>query len=289
MDDDGDQELPNIHVYKIHTKTISNFVFQDRDVYTASYDSSIRKLDLAKQVTVEVWSHEDEESISGIQIPSQDPNIIYFSRIDGSFGRVDIRSPKDFEVWQLQDKKIGGFSLHPLLPHLLATASLDRTLKIWDLRNVKGKGENAHPHLLGEHVSRLSTSHADWNSSGQIATSSYDDTVKIHSFPDAKSWTPGHDIAEDEMEPAHVVRHNNQTGRWVTILKPKWQQRPDDGIMKFAIGNMNRFVDIYAADGEQLAQLGGEGISAVPAVAEFHPTQNWVAGGTASGKLCLWM
>jgi hypothetical protein len=55
------------------------------------------------------------------------------------------------------------------------------------------------------------------------------------------------------------------------------------------IGNMNRFVDIYAADGTQLAQLGGEGISAVPAVAVFHQTKDWVAAGTASGKLCLWM
>jgi hypothetical protein len=52
---------------------------------------------------------------------------------------------------------------------------------------------------------------------------------------------------------------------------------------------MNRFVDIYSASGDQLAQLGGEGITAVPAVAVFHRSQNWVVGGTASGKVCLWM
>lgn len=52
---------------------------------------------------------------------------------------------------------------------------------------------------------------------------------------------------------------------------------------------MNRFVDIYTANGDQLAQLGGEGITAVPSVAQFHPTEQWVAAGTASGKLCLWM
>lgn len=52
---------------------------------------------------------------------------------------------------------------------------------------------------------------------------------------------------------------------------------------------MNRFVDVYGADGTQLAQLGGQGITAVPAVAVFHQTNNWVAAGTASGKLCLWM
>jgi hypothetical protein len=45
-------------------------------------------------------------------------------------------------------------------------------------------------------------------------------------------------------------------------------------VQKFCIGNMNRFVDIYTAKGEQLAQLCGEDITAVPAVAQFHPTLN---------------
>ncbi|MCJ1427601.1 hypothetical protein MMC29_005504, partial [Sticta canariensis] len=64
---------------------------------------------------------------------------------------------------------------------------------------------------------------------------------------------------------------------------------PADGVQRFCIGNMNRFVDIYTAAGDQLAQLGGDTITAVPAVAQFHPTRDWVAAGTASGKLCLWM
>lgn len=72
-------------------------------------------------------------------------------------------------------------------------------------------------------------------------------------------------------------------------LRAQWQLLPGDGIQRFCIGNMNRFVDVYTAKGEQLAQLGGEGITAVPAVAQFHPTNDWIAAGTASGKLCLWM
>ena len=72
-------------------------------------------------------------------------------------------------------------------------------------------------------------------------------------------------------------------------LRAQWQAQPSDSVQRFCIGNMNRFVDIYTAKGEQLAQLGGDGITAVPAVAQFHPTNDWVAGGTASGKLCLWM
>ncbi len=72
-------------------------------------------------------------------------------------------------------------------------------------------------------------------------------------------------------------------------LRPQWQRHPQDGVQKLCIGNMNRFVDVYSASGQQLAQLGGGRITAVPAVAVFHPSKDWVAAGTASGKLCLWM
>ena len=72
-------------------------------------------------------------------------------------------------------------------------------------------------------------------------------------------------------------------------MRPQWQLAPRDHVQRLCIGNMNRFVDIYTSKGEQLAQLGGEGITAVPAVAVFHQSEDWVAAGTASGKLCLWM
>ncbi|KAK4179570.1 WD40-repeat-containing domain protein [Triangularia setosa] len=299
-EDDDDEEAdypdPVISAFKIHSRTITSFQFSSVDanaVYTSSYDSSIRKLDLDKGVSTQVFAPVDADEelpISAMDMPSTDPNTIIFSTLHGALGRHDLRTKaSDAEIWGLVDQKIGGFSLHPLQPHLVATASLDRTLKIWDLRKIQGKGDMRRPALLGEHESRLSVSHASWSSAGHIATSSYDDRIKIYSFPDAGSWKPGTDLTDEQMKPVHQIPHNNQTGRWVTILKPQWQKNPFDGLHKFAIGNMNRFVDIYAANGEQLAQLDGEGITAVPAVAHFHPTLEWVAGGNASGKLCLWM
>ncbi|KAM0234262.1 hypothetical protein ACHAPO_006649 [Fusarium lateritium] len=289
-DDDAVIPDPVISAFKTHSRTISSIVFPYSDansVYTSSYDSSIRKLDLNKETSVQVWAPsdpDDEMPLSALDMADSKPNMLYFSTLDGSIGQYDTRT-KDAELWAMSGQKIGGFSLHPLQPHLLATASLDRTLKIWDMRKITGKGDLRHPALLGEHESRLSVSHASWSPGGQIATSSYDDTVKIYEFSEASSWKTGQDIT---VEPTHKVHHNNQTGRWVTILKPQWQRRPHDGIQKFVIGNMNRFVDVFAADGSQLGQLGGDGITAVPAVAHFHPSQNWVAGATSSGKLCFW-
>ncbi|KAI0449931.1 WD40-repeat-containing domain protein [Xylaria acuta] len=294
-DEEFDVPLPQISAFEVHNRTITSIkipMFDQNSVITSSYDSSIRCLDLPTQVSTQLWAPEedgDELGISCIDISPEAKDNIIFSTLEGSLGRIDRRSKSKAEIWGLTDNKIGGFSLNPLLPHLVATASLDRTLKIWDLRMVKGKGDLRRPALLGEHTSRLSVSHASWSRAGHIATSSYDDTVKIYDFSSAAKWKPGHDIPDKEMKPAVSIRHNNQTGRWVTILKPQWQTNAADGVQKFVIANMNRFVDVFDEHGTQLAQLDGDGISAVPAVAEFHPVRNWVAGGNGSGKLCLWM
>ncbi|MCJ1462802.1 hypothetical protein MMC07_001405 [Pseudocyphellaria aurata] len=291
-DDDPD---PNITSFHLHTRTISSFQFSPLDsshLYTCSYDSSLRLLDLVKSSSTEVYAPGDsslDEPLSGIEVDPTSPFIIYFSRLDGHVGRTDTRLPGHADIFQLSEKKIGGFSLHPGYPHFLATASLDRFMRVWDLRKMNGKGAEQKPALIGEHESRLSVSHAAFNSAGQVATASYDDTVKIHTFESMGSWAPDRKISEEEFAPSAIVRHNNQTGRWVTILRPQWQLSPADRVQRFCIGNMNRFVDIYTAAGDQLAQLGGDNITAVPAVAQFHPTIDWVAAGTASGKLCLWM
>ncbi|KIW03107.1 uncharacterized protein PV09_05752 [Verruconis gallopava] len=291
----NDSFEPAITTLKPHARTISSFAqspAESNALYMSSYDSSIRKLDLAKGVAVEVYAPEDislDEPLSGVQLSAKDPHMLHFTTLSGIFGMHDMRTRNSSQTFRLSEKKIGGFSLHPAHPHYIATASLDRYLKLWDLRKITGKGESRLPALVGEHESRLSVSHAAFNAAGQVATASYDDTVKIYDFSGCGAWEVGKTLSEDEMKPTKVVPHNNQTGRWVTILRAQWQLQPADGIQRFCIGNMNRFVDIYTSQGEQLAQLGGDGITAVPAVAQFHQTQDWVAAGTASGKLCLWM
>ena len=308
-EDDPDPAITSFHC---HTRTISSFQFSHNNpshLYTCSYDSSLRLLDLTKSKSTEIYAPSDsslDEPLSGVEMDPTAPHMLYFSRLDGHVGRTDTRAPNTTDIFQLSEKKIGGFSLNPANPHFIATASLDRYLRIWDLRKLSGKVSRQLPALIGEHESRLSVSHAAFNSAGQVATASYDDTVKIHTFEGMGSWSPGHKVSDEEMAPSSIIRHNNQTGRWVTMsvifplllctrkltdssLRAQWQLHPPNSIHRFCIGNMNRFVDIYTANGDQLAQLGGEGITAVPAVAQFHPTEQWVAAGTASGKLCLWM
>ena len=227
-DEEDDDPNPEITTIKPHTRTISAMHTHHstpETLYTASYDSSIRALDLQKSVAVELYAPADpseDEPVSGIDMAATDPNVIYFTTLNGVLGRHDIRTERnDTELYQLSEKKIGGFSLNPIAPHYLATASLDRTLKLWDLRKITKK----LPTMVGEHESRLSVSHAAFNSAGQVATSSYDDSIKIHSFGvggtsglDAMgSWKSGIQLSEEQMTPETVIRHNCQTGRWVTM------------------------------------------------------------------------
>ena len=227
--EEGDEEAeeddpdPAITSFHCHTRTISSFQFSPANpshLYTSSYDSSLRLLDLTKSKSTEIYAPADtslDEPLSGVEVDPSAPHMLYFSRLDGHVGRTDTRAPYTTDIFELSEKKIGGFSLHPGNPHFIATASLDRYLRIWDLRKLSGKVGRQLPALIGEHESRLSVSHAAFNSAGQVATASYDDTVKIHSFNGMGSWSPGHKMSEKEMEPSAIVRHNNQTGRWVTM------------------------------------------------------------------------
>lgn len=230
-EDDEDEAEPNITSFHLHTRTISSFQFSPLNpshLYTSSYDSSLRLLDLSKSTSSEIYAPDDpslDEPLSGVEVDPQNPHTLYFSRLDGHVGRTDTRS-KDTSIFQLSEKKIGGFSLHPGNPHFVATASLDRHLRIWDLRKLGGKKGLQTPAMVGEHESRLSVSHAAFNSAGQVATASYDDTIKIHTFEGMGAWKAGHKLGEEEMEPSAIVRHNNQTGRWVTMCVPPFPILP---------------------------------------------------------------
>ena len=93
-------------------------------------------------------------------------------------------------------------------------------------------------------------------------------------------------LIPDNLKAFNKIKHNCQTGRWVSILKSKWQVAPEDGVQKFVIANMNRALDIYDQKGQIIAHLT-DSVGAVPAVCGFHPTKNWVVGGSASGKVYL--
>ncbi|CAN6629182.1 DNA damage-binding protein Cmr1p [Trichomonascus vanleenenianus] len=297
-EDEEEEEDPEVSSFKIHSRSISRIIydpFNPQKMFTGSYDGSIRSLDLtAIDASSEAFVYDsdprDPVGISDFAIPERDT--IYLTTLQGEFGIHDLREkPNVKKLFRCHEKKIGGFAVNPLSSHQIATASLDRTFKVWDVRYTKSTHGETIPHLYGEFQSRLSISCVDWNRSGQIVVNGYDDKIHVFDMSEAaKSWKKDTTFEANEgpFAPKVTLKHNCQTGRWVSILKARWQESPADGLHKFVIANMNRYLDIYAANGRQLAHLGDERMTAVPAVAVMHPTEPWLVGGSASGKVYLW-
>lgn len=282
--DDDDAEasaMPSIHHFRLHSRTISAFSFSPGGdkLYSSSYDGSLRCLDVSSGRAVESYVSEAGSLLTSVDL-SSDGNVVTFATVDGDVGIQDVRS-RSCQLHHLHEKKVGTVSFNPANPHMLVTASLDRTMKVWDSRKMAGPRNAKVPTLLAEYICSLSVSSAYFNSSESIVATSYDDTVKIFDLSTTQDRNGG--IA-DQIQPDYSLKHNNQSGRWITVLKANWQKTPADGIQKSIVGDMNRKIDILGGKGEVFAQLDDQRITAVPAVVRMHDSQNWVIAGNASGK-----
>lgn len=287
----------DIKMFKLHGKSICKFEFnynEPNKVYSASYDGSIRCTDLNSFKTTQFFINDFDVGLSDINFNND--NEIYYTTLQGEFGRLDLRSSDHSKrsVFRLSNKKIGGFAISPLNKNQISTGSLDRTLKIWDLRKQETCSwsewdDNLSTlHSYGTYDSRLSVSTVDWNHTNDLVCNGYDDSINIFKLGEANKWESDFTYANDgDIKPDFKIKHNCQTGRWVSIIKAKWHKFPADSVQKFVIANMNKYYDIYNNEGVQIGHISNQLMTNVPAVCNFHHTQNWIVGGGASGKVYL--
>ncbi|KAF9291275.1 hypothetical protein BGZ68_004591 [Mortierella alpina] len=283
---DYDEE-PNIYSYKAHTRTLSSMQYSPTDpakLFTSSYDGSIRYLDLGKQQFIEsyVVSSDASDHLGSVSLTSSGQQL-WFADDEGGVTLKDVRTPKDEMVFRklLHEKKVGCVNVNPKYDNLIVTSSLDRTMKIWDIRTFGNYKEDEPIEHLGEFPHNLSVTSAMWSPDGaSIASTSYDDNVRI--FNNFKPALP--DLTEIP-EPVRI-RHNNNSGRWVTMLRAVWSHQ----FNWFSIGNMNKSVDIYSrGTGDLMANLRDpQNLTTVPAVNAWHPSRVLLASGMANGKMVVW-
>ncbi|QRW00614.1 DNA damage-binding protein CMR1 [Ceratobasidium sp. AG-Ba] len=302
--------------------SISAIKISPRDghtVFTSSYDGTLRSTSFVTEISTELVATRGH-LLSSFDL-SQDGKELWVSDSSGRLLHVDVREHSTTRRWQLTEKeKIGCVSVNPVVPHLLLTASNNRTLRMWDSRYLKkvdistaaGGSDNESEDeddrapastweevqnyletkhgprcLWGEWQHRQSVSSAFWDMSGRrIVSTSYDDTLRIWDIrPNALKA----DGPLKSFRPAHEIKHNCQTGRWVTILKARWSENPD-AYPHFTIGNMAQSLDVVGCDGQVLAKLTDRAkISAVQAVTASHPSiLARAVSGNASGRCVFW-
>lgn len=109
----------------------------------------------------------------------------------------DLRdNKKKTQVYNIKDHKIGCISLNPVHEHLMALASNDRTVTIWDVRHMdKQQAEFTHGY---------SATSAFWSPNGnKLVTTAYDDYVRIFE----------RDESSGEISLQSAIRHNTHTGK----------------------------------------------------------------------------
>ncbi|KAJ9109187.1 hypothetical protein QFC21_000516 [Naganishia friedmannii] len=162
-------------------------------------------------------------------------------------------------------------------------------LSEWDEDVYPAMNTKKHAGLLrAESAHEKSCSAAYWDPAGRrVLTTCYDDRIRVY---DAKPSLFKVDVpVEGTFNPHLKVKHNCQTGRYVTIFKAQWCQNTQLA-PHFSIGNMKKRVSVFSGlTGSLIADLSHPSLTAVPAVTATHPNiAGVVVGGNASGKCHLW-
>ncbi|KIM87143.1 hypothetical protein PILCRDRAFT_815601 [Piloderma croceum F 1598] len=295
-------------------------------VYTSAYDCTIRSLSFETSTSREIY-HSSDTLISSIDLPPSGHEM-WISDTIGGLTHIDLRegNGKRPRWYELSEQKIGCVSINPREPHFLLTASNNRVLKLWDARKLQSipveslstaftkdtstpvefdaetvnkfldskKGEGC---LRGEWTHGKSVSSAYWDPRGKsIVSTCYDDTLRcafcamcILALWDLDTAKFNSSPSAPLPKPFSQIRHNCQTGKWLTILRAQWTTNPDT-YPHFTIGNMEHSLDIYSCKGDVIAKLADKTkISAVQAVTCSHPNiVERAVSGNASGRCVLW-
>ncbi|RKP26278.1 WD40-repeat-containing domain protein [Syncephalis pseudoplumigaleata] len=265
-----------VYTYTAHTGTLASMKYTPDGgrLFTSGYDGAIRYLDMTAQKFMEAYYYE-------FTADSDDPRELLIGSLDIDPTHSDVG--RGTSLYPLLEKKIGCVSVNPhsARTHYIATSSLDRTLRIWDARKMATAADPTQLEPVTEFAHGKSVTAAYWSPDGQrLVSSSYDDTLRVFDIGDT---------AAPSLASPIKIRHNCQTGRWVTMLRAGWI-RHEPTHPTFLIGNMRRSVDLFSAmTGELIWTLTApDMLTAVPAVAAAHPLRHAIVGGTASGRMLIW-
>ncbi|TVU42371.1 hypothetical protein EJB05_08773, partial [Eragrostis curvula] len=194
-----------------------------RKIYSCSYQGEICLMDVEKE-TFNMIQLCDYPIFTLCQAPNS-PSCLYFGEGNGELKLFDERMGKVATTWYVHEARINSIDFHPENPNMFATSSTDRTACLWDLRSMKKNGPESlkvFEHKRPVHSAYFSPS------GGMVATTCLDDTVRIFNV--------------DNYDISCVLKHNNQTGRWLSTFKAMWSWNDSD----LFIGNMKRAIDIIS-------------------------------------------
>ncbi|KAI9981640.1 hypothetical protein PInf_009473 [Phytophthora infestans] len=273
-------------VYRPHYTPVTQLIFPDSSkLVSSSFDGTVREFDLRAAESSVVYDTNDDAGISCL-VAAAAAQCYYASCDDGTVRLIDRRARKvQSSSFQVHAKKINTVSQHPTLDFCLATASLDRTVCLWDARNLSSKKNTplaTLPHHRSVNCAYFSPRDGAW-----LVTVGQDSYIDMFDTSSLTQRNPS-DTSAPSLPDSARVRHNNVTGRWLTKLHAAWDpKRPN----QFVMGCMEqpRRIQIFRAGRRRpVRELQSDNFASVHSINAFHPHLELIAGGNSSGRLALW-
>jgi len=305
-DDDDDDANNGVHLFKPHSRVISTLTWNTSgtSLLSSSYDGSVRLFDVESQVFEEVFATYNNDSTykdkigyntdqgynSYIQSMELDHRFesgkcFYLSTSEGGVMHIDLRAAATNKGGGkltfnrvLSERKINTITLHPD-GNVMATAGLTGIVQLWDVRKVEAAKNDKKPKPVAWHDAGRSINSAYFSPSGRrLLTTTQSNKLEI--FEDAH-------LVKGLMTSKTSVRHDNQTGRWLSTFMARWHPANE----MFIVGSMQkpRCIEIFGQDGKVLREIRGDALSAVASRCCFHSNADRLiaVGGNSSGRVTL--
>jgi WD40 repeat protein len=237
------------------------------------------------------------------------PECMYVGTSDGAAALLDFRASSSDYMWKRACEsgyKLNSIQQHPTQPNLIVTA--ERTaISLYDVRKGSASARSALKALVTHVAHSHSINAAHVSPDGEFLVSvSQDHTIR--------TWR---NFLSPTTQPDCVVtRHDNNTGRWLSTLRPTFdpkrahtfvlgcllQPRRIEIFSPVVAGSKNNAAEVGRATGKQkgsklnAAEDGGYTLNLLCNLEDgllgsvcsrnaFHPALNMVAGGNSSGRI----
>ncbi|XP_026222188.1 DNA damage-binding protein 2 isoform X2 [Anabas testudineus] len=152
---------------------------------------------------------------------------------------------------------------------LLATASVDHTVKLWDMRNMKDKRSFLHDI---PHEKAVNSAYFNPSDCSKLLTTDQYDQIRVYSSSD---WS----------KPQHIIQHPHRQFQHLTPIKATWHpvydlivagRYPDDRVCS----GDQRTIDIFDANtAELVCQLYDPAVPGIKSINKFNPMGDVIGSG----------